>query len=141
MNKLIEKIISRFEQRLDFYEKRFAEMSGTDRDVEDWGSIKSYKDAIDIINEEAKAYNEEFNPTEDIIQYGVEGCMKEYYRRGLEDGKKANNEVKTNADYIRNMSDEELAEWLTKITDDAQLDSRTHCNYQWKDWLKAEREG
>lgn len=42
----------------------------------------------------------------------------------------------TNADKIRNMSDDELAEWLTKITDDAQLDAETKCDYQWSDWLK-----
>ena len=47
-------------------------------------------------------------------------------------------EPKTNADLIREMTDEELAEWLTKITNDAQLDARTKCNYQWADWLKAE---
>ena len=46
----------------------------------------------------------------------------------------------TNADQIRAMSDEELAEWLTKITDDAQLDAATKCDYQWKDWLQSEVE-
>ena len=46
----------------------------------------------------------------------------------------------TNADRIRNMSDEELAELLTKITDDAQLDARTKCNYQWGEWLQSEAE-
>ena len=46
----------------------------------------------------------------------------------------------TNADRIRSMSDEELAEWLTKITDDAQSDAMTRCDYQWSDWLKEERE-
>ena len=49
-------------------------------------------------------------------------------------------EPKTNADKIRSMNDEELAEWLTKITDDAQLDARTKCNYQWVDWLQSEAE-
>ena len=44
----------------------------------------------------------------------------------------------TNADKIRSMSDEELAELLTKITDDAQLDARTKCNYQWGEWLQSE---
>lgn len=44
----------------------------------------------------------------------------------------------TNADKIRSMSDEELSEWLTKITDDAQLDAKTKCNYQWDEWLKEE---
>ena len=46
----------------------------------------------------------------------------------------------TNADRIRAMSDEELAEWLTKITDDAQLDAETKCNYQWGEWLQSEAE-
>ena len=46
----------------------------------------------------------------------------------------------TNADRIRSMSDEELAEWLTKITDDAQLDAETKCNYQWGEWLQSEVE-
>lgn len=46
----------------------------------------------------------------------------------------------TNGDRIRAMSDEELAEWLTKITDDAQLDARTKCNYQWDEWLQSEAE-
>ena len=44
------------------------------------------------------------------------------------------------ADRIRSMSDEELAEWLTKITDDAQLDAETKCNYQWGEWLQSEVE-
>lgn len=47
---------------------------------------------------------------------------------------------KTQADKVRSMSDEELAEWLTKITDDAQLDARTKCNYQWEEWLQSEAE-
>lgn len=46
----------------------------------------------------------------------------------------------SNADRIRQMKDEELAEWLTRITDDAQLDARTRCNYQWDKWLKEEVE-
>ena len=46
----------------------------------------------------------------------------------------------TNADRIRNMTDEELAEWLTKITDDAQLDAITKCDYQWAEWLKEVKE-
>ena len=45
----------------------------------------------------------------------------------------------TNADRIRSMSDEELAEWLTSITDDAQSDAKTRCDYQWSKWLKEER--
>ena len=41
---------------------------------------------------------------------------------------------------IRSMSDEELAKWLTKITDDAQLDAETKCDYQWAEWLQSEME-
>ena len=36
------------------------------------------------------------------------------------------------------MDDEELARFLTQITDDAQLDAKTKCNYQWEYWLKEE---
>ena len=50
------------------------------------------------------------------------------------------NQTVTNADRIRQMTDEELAEWLTRITDDAQLDARTRCDYQWDEWLKEEVE-
>lgn len=46
----------------------------------------------------------------------------------------------TNTDKIRSMSNDELAKWLTKITDDAQLDANTKCNYQWDEWLKEEVE-
>lgn len=43
-----------------------------------------------------------------------------------------------NYDYIMKMSKEELAKWLTKTTDDAQSDSDTKCNYQWREWLDEE---
>jgi hypothetical protein len=46
----------------------------------------------------------------------------------------------TNADRIRSMSNKELAEWLTNITDDAQSDSIRRCDYQWDEWLKEEAE-
>lgn len=44
----------------------------------------------------------------------------------------------TNYERIKRMSEEQFAVWLTKITDDAQLDARTKCNYQWDEWLKEE---
>lgn len=44
--------------------------------------------------------------------------------------------IKTNADKIRSMSNEELSELLTKITDDSQVDSITKCNYCWEEWLE-----
>ena len=47
----------------------------------------------------------------------------------------------TKYDQIHAMSIEELAEWLTKITDDAQLDAKTKCNYQWGEWLQSEVKG
>ena len=61
MNEFVAKLLEIFKARLDFYENRFAEMSGTERDVEDWGSIKSYKDAIDIVNRLAKKYGKDTN--------------------------------------------------------------------------------
>lgn len=42
----------------------------------------------------------------------------------------------TNFEHIKSMDYEELSNFLTKITDDAQLDARTKCNYQWDEWLK-----
>lgn len=57
MQEVFEKIKERLKERLKFYENRFAEMSGTDRDVEVWGSIKSYKDAIEIANKVEEEYN------------------------------------------------------------------------------------
>jgi hypothetical protein len=46
----------------------------------------------------------------------------------------------TNADRIKAMSDLELAEFLTRITNDAQSDSITKCNYMWNEWLQEEVE-
>ena len=61
MNEAFKKIIERLEERQNFYENRFYEMSGTDRDVEDWGSIKSYKDAIQIVKEVAEEFGNDTN--------------------------------------------------------------------------------
>ncbi len=49
-------------ERHKFYQTRFNEMSGTDRDVEDWGSIKSYADAIDIVNQVEQEYSDGWIP-------------------------------------------------------------------------------
>ena len=54
-------------------------------------------------------------------------------------GRSLNNK-RTNADRIRSMSDEELVEWLTSITDDAQSDAKSKCDYQWSEWLQSEVE-
>lgn len=45
--KPMERIVERLEQRKNFYETRMGE--GISRDLEDWGSVKSYEDAIDIV--------------------------------------------------------------------------------------------
>lgn len=46
----------------------------------------------------------------------------------------------TNADRIRNMTDEELAKWFDTVTQDA-LDGSTWDEKGWFRWLKAESEG
>lgn len=48
--------------------------------------------------------------------------------------------MKTNADWIRSMSNEELAKWLTMIADIAQIDADIKCDYQWEEWLQLEKE-
>lgn len=50
----------------------------------------------------------------------------------------------TNADYIRSMSDEELAMWINDITTNALSilalgsDKQTKSIFHWLDWLKEE---
>lgn len=74
MKEAFEKIKERLEERLKFYENRFDEMNGTDKDVEDWGSIKSYKDAIRIVNEVSEEYNKEHNK-EHNKEYNTDGWI------------------------------------------------------------------
>lgn len=45
--KPMERIVETLEQRKNFYENRMGE--GIERDIEDWGSVKSYEDAIEIV--------------------------------------------------------------------------------------------
>ena len=66
-----------------------------------------------------------YKPTSEVADCG-------YFVRSTQEQKQ------TNYDRIHAMSVEELAEWLTKITNDAQSDSRTKCDYQWDEWLKSE---
>ena len=56
MKKAFEIILSWLHKRLDFHENRMAELGGTERDVEDWGSVKAYSDAIDIVEKVAEEY-------------------------------------------------------------------------------------
>lgn len=106
MNKLIEKIKQRISAKREYYY--------LNDDVYDTIAVDALDFACDVIEEEAKAYNE----------------------------------VKTNADYIRNMTDEELAELLENVRthgfaelccDDDLCDS-DGCDYCVKAWLQAERE-
>ena len=47
---------------------------------------------------------------------------------------------KSNADRIRSMSDEELAEFLTGITDYIQEGYMEKIDYEWAEWLESEVE-
>lgn len=62
MKEFIEKLNNKLNERLKFYENRFEELSGTERDTEDWGSIKSYKDTIEIVKELEQEYNNGWIP-------------------------------------------------------------------------------
>lgn len=62
MKEFIEKLNNKLNERLKFYENRFEELSGTERDAEDWGSIKSYKDTIEIVKELEQEYNNGWIP-------------------------------------------------------------------------------
>lgn len=62
MKEFVEKLNNKLDERLKFYENRFEELSGTERDAEDWGSIKSYKDTIEIVKELEQEYNNGWIP-------------------------------------------------------------------------------
>ena len=47
---------------------------------------------------------------------------------------------RSNADRIRSMSDEELAEFLTGITDYIQEGYMEKIDYEWAEWLESEVE-
>lgn len=79
-----------------------------------------------------------------IANMNVERCRAEAELRNLQ-------YVKTNADRIRNMSDEELAEFLNDVEEygissqyiDVPCDcccEKTACDECWKEWLKLEAE-
>lgn len=69
MNKLIEKIVERLKKLKEFY------LGDDDWDV---AHISAYQEAIDIIHEEAKAYNEEVCEwkleTEKGVAWHCNGC-------------------------------------------------------------------
>lgn len=51
-----------------------------------------------------------------------------------------NKSVKTNADYIRNMSDEELSNFLVDVETHGYHDCSVSGSLEMLDWLKEERE-
>ena len=83
MKEFVEKLIGRLRERLKFYENRFEELSGTERDTEDWGSIKSYKDTIEIVNQLAEEYKEKYItvPKDDFTEH----LINMGYNKGLKD--------------------------------------------------------
>lgn len=54
------------------------------------------------------------------------------------------NKKETNTEYIRKMSDRELAKWLSKLDDCPSTKYESNCDNQcalcWFDWLKSEKE-
>ena len=72
-----------------------------------------------------------------IANMNVERCRAEAELRNLQ-------YVKTNADRIRNMSDEELAEFLCKVKSDYQWMEHEFPSEEehgeWKEWLQSEAE-
>ena len=67
----VDRVLEQLEERLKFYTERFEKMSGRDRDVEDWGSIKSYKDSLEIVQSGITATNE------NVVQATHE-CIREF---------------------------------------------------------------
>jgi len=160
MNKLIDKIVERMDglygnictgipcndcpYNNDCYEGEHAENRAVDM-------------CKQIVHEEAKAYK----PTRDLIirndaiQRFIDE-MEEYknvtfhineIKRLLQDVE-PHNEVKTNADYIRNMTDEELSEVTIQYDDYVGRYYTSDCKYFYEEeealkheieWLKAER--
>lgn len=72
-----------------------------------------------------------------IAALNVEKCKLKTYLRNLL-------QVKTNADKIRNMSDEELAQFLCKVKSDYQWMEHEFPSEEehgeWEEWLRSEAE-
>lgn len=65
---------------------------------------------------------------------------------GCSNGVDGKRKAKTNADRIRAMTDEELAQYMTEVQmyrgcpNDGAMDCRDNCAVCWLDWLKQEVE-
>ena len=84
MKEFIDKLIERLEE----------EKAKGIYDIDNVINVKdSYGKAIKIVNELAEEYNKKYEPTMDLIEYGVDGYnlhLKEQYKKGYEDAKKEN---------------------------------------------------
>lgn len=132
MNKLIEKIKSRIEEY------------AFDMSLENPDCKAIWVDRMNtILDEEAKAYNESLlNELVEAKQCCGENsdCSQCIFGQ-IEDrcvlaDLQNDRTVKTNADRIRSMTDEELAEMFTKLAWNSEVQT-TPLKYL--DWLKAER--
>lgn len=101
MKEFIDKLIERLEEESNNAEAEMHILADSeyslpcqyDRiDIEECKS-KTFCEAISIVNELAEEYNKRYEPTIDLINYGIDGYnmhLKEQYRKGYEDAKKEN---------------------------------------------------
>ena len=115
--------------------------------------ITKYVDRMikDIVEKEDGYLLEEvrkvgFNIDKDELAKALQYDRKQY-EKGFSDGRLYQPAIVTNADRIRAMTDEELAEWIEPIADcrrckiDCKLrenGSPANCKFRWLDWLKQE---
>ena len=89
MKEFIDKLIERFEKQKEESKKLWKKYGLKD----DFGKMFAFEDSIKIVKEFAKEYNKRYEPTMDLIEYGVDGYnlhLKEQYKKGYADAKKEN---------------------------------------------------
>lgn len=154
MNKLIEKI-----------GKRIGEISEPIRPV-GWSKkieVVETKAVLDIIHEESKAYNESVKNIFEVFIRKVECNVKtiqditesptvyefannilvdlNMFLESYKEVSISHTElVKTNVDYIRNMTDEELASFLVDVETHGYHDCSVSGSLEMLDWLQSEAE-
>ena len=96
----------------------------------DWSVLKwvNEVDICNAINPNVVERKDLEKITEAHEKIGYEKGFRDGYAQAVEDADRKTK--KTNADRIRAMSDEELADWLEPRT----------CQYGWLDWLRKETE-
>lgn len=95
MKEFVEKLISRLEEELKLADEVKEKCARENPLMFD--NAKGYATGISnakyIVNQLAKEYNKKYEPTIDLIEYGIDGYnhhLKEHYRKGYEDAKKEN---------------------------------------------------